>query len=133
MSTRASQKVTRLLATLSEAFPSLTITDDRLAVWSEVLDLFSEKQLAKAGILLSRHFKYGKPSTADVVEAIKGKLVKVPVYATDLWGRRILDSPGGRPIIESWKPKRVPYGTDELEIAELTEPDTQPLGLPGGD
>lgn len=117
----ASKAVADLLSRLSEWYPNFRPSDATAIVWSEVLGGVSAAKLqgiADTLRLREAHRDFAPPLPA-FEQAIKGRIVKVPVYPVDNFGSRMIDAkperwveilvpPGEDPPAKIWRNEKIP-------------------------
>lgn len=108
---KATAKVVSLLRALQAGWTTFQWDQATAVLWSETLERYTDGQLMQAVRVLARTCPFA-PNVANVVEAIEGRIVRVPEHAIDVWGRKILGRDGA-PVVCGWRYERLP-----LEIAE---------------
>lgn len=103
---------------LSRIFPSMEVDDLAVDAWAVALEDFTEEEIVKGAKTLLQHHRHGAPAPAHLIEAILGRQVKVPRYATDNWNRVILPR-----RVEGYDLVRVPLGEPDPVLLDdgLTE------------
>lgn len=117
-------KVIAILRVLAEQFPAFRekATPALVEVWARTLEPYSTQALiAAAGRLADGRVKV-MPCLGDVVNAIEGEWVKVPIARTDAFGGVYAQDTIGWQWIRVPRGERVPTYLDEMQAKRLGMP-----------
>lgn len=81
---------------------------ERIGAWDDLCSDVATEDIVWAARELAREHVF-QPTPGRLREIAIGRVVKVPVYATDVWGRTVLEA-GGAPRTMYWQEVRVPHG-----------------------
>lgn len=111
--------IPEILALLGNASGGkLRPTPEVAATWAALLAGYPDDALRRAAAAVAVQVHYGPPTVGHIVEQLEGKVVRVHVPVTDVWGRAILRDDGS-PICQVEERRVWPDGREA------------PLALPG--
>jgi hypothetical protein len=79
-----------------------------VAAWHVALQDLSDEEVNRSIPVALRMKTFGWPKAFDVIEAARGRVVKIPEYARDLGGGRFRRSAGGPLEVARWHEIRIP-------------------------
>lgn len=126
------KKIADLVSHLSECFPHFKPSGATSEVWQKELGEFSSEQLMRAARYAMERSPDFAPSTAAIRTAILGRIVRVPVHATDnfncvIMPPRVMDSIEVRVLPGASTPGWVAEGTELPKgVVALEQPKEQP-------
>lgn len=121
--------IPEILSLLANACSTLKPTPEMAAVWDSLLAKYPDDSIRKAAVHVAKQVHFGAPTVGHIVEAIEGKLTKVRVQLTDLYGRGILRE-DGTPAFEMQEVRMLPDGTTKL-LPEADQFEDERIGPTG--
>lgn len=102
-------------ARLDAVWPSLGLLEnpDKVRIWDDLLGDLTPEQIARASHHVARDYDGPPPKPAILRQVVRGRTVRVPIHATDCWGRRIVSGSGY--CLAGFTEIHVPWGDEAPE------------------